>query len=188
LGEYSSIGTAYGGEIIDDCPIVAAENSAMDKIDREIIRILQVDGRASYTDIGVAVHLSPNAAADRVRRLFQDGTIVGVHAVVDPAALGLTIEAQIDVKLRPTTTADDFERVIRDVPQVLSATLLTGSFDYALRVACSDRADLAALTERIRDKGGAQETYSRIILREVKVGAPSARRSGTRAKAAARRG
>ena len=73
------------------------------------------------------------------------------------------------------------------MPQVLTATLLTGSFDYALRVACSDRADLAELTETIRNKAGAQETYSRIILREVKVGALSQRRGGARTKAAARR-
>ena len=159
----------------------------MDKIDREIIALLQVDGRCSYTDLGAAVHLSANAAADRVRRLLHDGTIVGIHAVVDPAALGLTIEAQIDVKLRPTTTAEEFDRIIRDLPQVLAATLLTGSFDYALRVACSDRADLAALTEKIRERGGAQETYSRIILREVKLGARPERRAGARAKSATRR-
>ena len=157
----------------------------MDKIDREIIRLLQVDGRASYTDLGAAVHLSANAAAERVRRLLQDGTIVGVHAVVDPAALGMTIEAQIDVKLRATTSADEFERAIRDVPQVLTATLLTGSFDYALRVACRDRADLAELTETIRNKAGAQETYSRIILREIRVGTPSSRRGGAKPKARA---
>jgi Lrp/AsnC family leucine-responsive transcriptional regulator len=186
--EYSLIEAAVGGEIVDDSRLWNVENSVIDKIDREIIRILQVDGRASYTDIGAAVHLSANAAADRVRRLLQNGTIVGIHAVVDPAALGLTIEAQIDVKLRPTTSADDFERAIRDVPQVLTATLVTGSFDYALRVACSERSDLATLTETIRDKAGAQETYSRIILREVKVGMPAARRAGTRAKAPARRG
>ena len=159
----------------------------MDKIDKEIIRLLQVDGRASYTDLGAAVHLSANAAAERVRRLLQDGTIVGVHAVVDPAALGMTIEAQIDVKLRATTSADEFERAIRDVPRVQTATLLTGSFDYALRVACSDRADLAELTETIRNKAGAQETYSRIILREVKVGVPAPRRGDVKAKGPARR-
>jgi len=159
----------------------------MDKIDREILRILQADGRASYTDIGNAVHLSANAAADRVRRLIQSGTIVGIHAVVDPAALGLTIEAQIDVKLRPTTSADAFELALRDMPQVLGATLLTGSFDYALRVACRERAELATLAETIRDKGGAQETYSRVILREVKLGAAAPRRGAARAKSAARR-
>ncbi len=78
--------------------------------------------------------------------------------------------------------------MIRDVPQVRSATLLTGSFDYALRVACSDRADLAAVTETIRSKAGAQETYSRIILRDVQIGWAASRRGGARAKAAARRG
>jgi Lrp/AsnC family leucine-responsive transcriptional regulator len=157
----------------------------MDKIDREIVRHLQADGRASFTEIGAAVHLSANAAADRVRRLIQDGTIVGIHAVADPAALGLTIEAQIDVKLRATTSADDFERAIRDVPQVLTAALVTGSFDFSLRVACSDRADLAELTETIRNKAGAQETYSRIILREIRVGTPSSRRGGAKPKARA---
>jgi Lrp/AsnC family transcriptional regulator, leucine-responsive regulatory protein len=159
----------------------------MDKIDREIIRVLQADGRCSFTDLGAAVHLSANAAADRVRRLLESGTIVGIHAVVDPAALGLTIEAQIDVKLRPTTTAEAFERAIRDVSQVSTATLVTGSFDYALRVACSDRADLAAVTETIRERAGAQETYSRIILREVHVGRGAVPTGGARAKGRARR-
>jgi len=94
----------------------------MDKIDREILRALEIDGRCSFTDLGAAVHLSASATAERVRRLLESGAIVGIHAVVDPAALGCTIEAQIDVKLRPTTSADAFERAIRDVPQVSTAT------------------------------------------------------------------
>ncbi|MEP7301154.1 MAG: Lrp/AsnC family transcriptional regulator [Caldimonas sp.] len=147
----------------------------MNKVDREIIRILQIDGRRSFTDIGAEVHLSPNAVADRVRKMTGAGIIRSVQALVDPAAMGMTIEAQIDVKLRPTTSAEAFEKAIRPLPQVLNATLLTGSFDYALRVACVDRADLAALTEFIRNKAGAQETYSRIILREVRLGHPEAK-------------
>ena len=142
----------------------------MDRRDREILQILQSDGRRSFTDVGAAVHLSANAVADRVRKMTRDGTIRSVRAVVDPAALGMTIEAQIDVKLRPATSAEAFERAIRELPQVMTATLLTGSFDYALRVACVDRADLATVTETIRNKAGAQETYSRIILREVQLG------------------
>ena len=142
----------------------------MDRRDREILQILQGDGRRSFTDIGTAVHLSANAVADRVRKMTSDGTIRSVRAIVDPAALGMTIEAQIDVKLRPSTSAEAFERAIRGLSQVTTATLLTGSFDYALRVACVDRADLAAVTETIRNKAGAQETYSRIILREVQLG------------------
>jgi Lrp/AsnC family leucine-responsive transcriptional regulator len=142
----------------------------MDRRDREILQILQTDGRRSFTDVGAEVHLSANAVADRVRKMTRDGTIRSVRALVDPAALGMTIEAQIDVKLRPATSAEAFEQAIRELPQVLAATLLTGSFDYALRVACVDRADLATVTETIRNKAGAQETYSRIILREVQLG------------------
>jgi Lrp/AsnC family leucine-responsive transcriptional regulator len=141
----------------------------MDKLDREILRILAADGRRSYREIGEAVHLSANAVAERIRRLQKDGTIRAIRAVVDPAALGLTIEAQIDVKLRPTTSAEAFEEAIRALPQVLSATLMTGSFDYALRVACTDRKELVDVTETIRNKAGALETYSRVILREVRL-------------------
>jgi Lrp/AsnC family transcriptional regulator, leucine-responsive regulatory protein len=162
----------------------------VNKIDREILRILQIDGRRSYTDIGSAVFLSANAVADRVRKMTQAGVIRGVHAIVDAAALGLTIEAQIDVKLRPTTSADAFESAIRHLPQVLTASLLTGSFDYALGVACADRTDLAAVTEFIRDKAGAQETYSRIVLRSIRLGepeAPAAPVDSAPAPAAARR-
>jgi len=147
----------------------------MNKIDREILRILQIDGRRSFTDIGTEVHLSANAVADRVRKLTQAGVIRGVRAVVDPAALGLTMEAQVDVKLRTTTSADDFENAIRQLPQVLTASLLTGSFDYSLSVACIDRTDLAAVLEFIRDKGGAQETYSRIVLHSIRLGEPEPR-------------
>jgi len=150
----------------------------MNRTDCEILRILQTDGRRSFTDIGAEVHLSANAVAERVRKLGQSGVILGVHAAVDPAALGLTIEAQIDIKLRPTTTADAFETAIRQLPQVLSAKLLTGSFDFSLDVVCSDRADLAAVTEFIRDKAGAQETYSRIVLRSTRFGGPMPRDPG----------
>jgi Lrp/AsnC family leucine-responsive transcriptional regulator len=150
----------------------------MNRTDCEILRILQTDGRRSFTDIGTEVHLSANAVADRVRKLGQSGVILGVHAAVDPAALGLTIEAQIDIKLRPTTTANAFEAAIRQLPQVLSAKLLTGSFDFSLDVVCSDRADLAAVTEFIRDRAGAQETYSRIVLRSTRFGGPMPRDVG----------
>ena len=159
----------------------------MDKIDREIISILQDDGRRSYTDLGEAVHLSANAVADRIRRMLKDGTILAVRAIVDRAALGMTIEAQIDVKLRPTTSAEAFERAIGELPQVLTATLLTGSFDYALRVACRDRAELATVAEAIRNKAGAQETYSRVILREVQLERAPRAAAGRGAKAARRR-
>ena len=60
----------------------------MDRFDREILRRLQDDGRSSFTDIGKAVHLSPNAVAERVRRLSRDGVIRAVREFEVAARLG----------------------------------------------------------------------------------------------------
>lgn len=139
----------------------------MDRIDRDILGLVARDGRLSFREIGDAVHLSANAVADRFRRLTASGVIRHIRATLDPAAIGRPLEAVIDVKLAPDTAAVDFETSLRHLPQVVGATLLTGSFDYALRVACADRQDLMQLTETLRRTGGVRDTYTRIILREV---------------------
>jgi Lrp/AsnC family leucine-responsive transcriptional regulator len=149
--------------------VADSDNRRMDRLDREILKLLVADGRLSYRELGERVHLSANAVAERVRRMLKDGTIRSIRADVDPAALDRTLEAQIDVKLRPDTSAADFERAIRLMPQLISATLLTGSYDYVLRVACTDRADLVEVAERLRNQAGALETYSRVVLQEVRL-------------------
>ncbi|MBL8512551.1 MAG: Lrp/AsnC family transcriptional regulator [Betaproteobacteria bacterium] len=142
----------------------------MDKIDRIILGVLARDGRISFRDLGDKVHLSPNATAERVRKLQQSGAIRAIRAEINPAALGQPLEVQIDVKLESGTAASTFERVLAGMPQVKSATLMTGSFDYAVRVNCADRDELVRVTEALRAKGGVRETYSRMILREVGLG------------------
>ena len=142
-------------------------NAAVDKIDLKMLELLAHDGRVSFRELGDAVKLSSNAAAERYRRLVADGTIRHVRARLNSAALGRSLEVQIDVKLRPNISAERFEAALRKLPQVTGATLMTGSFDYAVRVACVDRDDLVRVTETLRGAAGAQETYSRLILREV---------------------
>lgn len=139
----------------------------MDRTDRELVTLLSRDGRLSWRELAEAVHLSPNAVADRVRRLRESGVIRHIRAVVDPAALGRTLEAQIEVKLDAATAALDFENALRHVPQILSAVLMTGSFDYAIRVACTSREELMQVTEQLRRHAGVRETYTRMVLREV---------------------
>ncbi|HPG61468.1 MAG TPA: Lrp/AsnC family transcriptional regulator [Casimicrobium sp.] len=139
----------------------------MDAIDSIILKKLEKDGRMSFRELGVAVHLSANAAAERVRRLQSNGTIRAISATVNLAALGRPLEANIDVKLRQGVSAQAFEQALVGVAQIRSATLMTGSFDYTVRVACRDQDDLMQATEYLRNKAGAQETYSRVILREI---------------------
>ncbi|MBS0320443.1 MAG: Lrp/AsnC family transcriptional regulator [Proteobacteria bacterium] len=140
----------------------------MDAIDREILESLRLNARMTFKDLGERVHLSANTVSERVRRLEGAGVIRGYDVKLDLRALGLPLEAIIEVKLAPGTT-DAFEREIASMPGVLEATLVTGRFDYMLRVACRDQEALIALTEDLRARTAVQDTYSRLPLRTIRV-------------------
>ena len=73
------------------------------------------------------------------------------------------------VSLSPNTTAVKFEAELQKISGILEATLMTGAFDYMLRVACRDQEALVRLTEELRAGGLVQETYTRMPLRTVKL-------------------
>jgi Lrp/AsnC family leucine-responsive transcriptional regulator len=139
----------------------------MDAVDREILRTLVENGRASHVFIGKQVGLSSNAVADRVRRLAAAGVITGVHASVDPRALGRSMTALVDVRLQPDTTPDDLERAASKLDGVQEIAFLTGRFDFQLRVACRDSADLDRLLRELRATAGVAETETRLVLRDL---------------------
>jgi Lrp/AsnC family leucine-responsive transcriptional regulator len=134
--------------------------------------ILMVDGRISFRELAERVHLSANAVADRVRRLQRDGVILGFGADLSSAALGRSLTAMIDIRLRPGVTMDDAEVELRRLPQLLSATHVTGRSDYVLRVACRDAVELDELIRALNSEVGAVETETRILLREIRPAGP----------------
>lgn len=144
-----------------------AKNSEIDEIDRKIIAALVREGRLSFRDLGVQVHLSSNATAERVRRLRSANIIRGFHAEIDHARLGFALQAYVDVRLRPGTSGQDFETVAMNLPGVVNATILTGGVDFRLRVTCRNEPELVRLIETLRLRAGAQETSSAVILREA---------------------
>jgi Lrp/AsnC family leucine-responsive transcriptional regulator len=137
----------------------------MDPIDGEILGILREDGRISWRDLGAAVGLSANAAADRVRRLRRAGVIRGFAAQIDPAAGGRKVEALVGVVLARGTDSDDFATIAARLPAVTEVLHLSGSPDYQLRVACHDTAELDALLRVLRLRAGAADTETTIVLR-----------------------
>lgn len=141
----------------------------MDEFDRRIIGELGADGRMSFRDLGKRIHLSPNATAERVRRLQEAGVIRGFRVEIDPARLGFTVEAYIDVKMRRQTTAQSFEASMRKIPGIVSAAIVTGDFDFRVRVACKDQSDLVRVIETLRIQAGVQETSSALICREARI-------------------
>ena len=137
----------------------------MDDLDSEILSLLRADGRLSWRDLGAAVGLSANAAADRVRRLRRAGVITGFAALVDPAAGGRRLEALVGITLAPGTDSDEFALAAAGLEPVEEVLHLAGAPDYQLRVACSDTAELDVLLRALRLRHGAADTETTIILR-----------------------
>jgi Lrp/AsnC family leucine-responsive transcriptional regulator len=150
-------------------PQVTEKNSEFDDIDRKIIRALVADARLSFRDLGERVHLSPNATAERVRRLQEIKVISGFHAKVDRARLGAALDAYIDIRLRSETSATSFETWAVKISGVMTLAIVTGEFDCRVRVACKDQADLMRLVEQLRAGGAIQGTNTTVICREVEV-------------------
>ncbi|HEX5618102.1 MAG TPA: Lrp/AsnC family transcriptional regulator [Solirubrobacteraceae bacterium] len=139
--------------------------AALDPIDSEILKVLRDDGRISWQELGAAVGLSANAAADRVRRLRRDGVITGFVALIDPAAGGRVLEALVGVTLKRGTDSDAFAIAAAKLEPVTEVLHLSGAPDYQLRVACRDTAELDVLLRTLRNRLGAADTETTIVLR-----------------------
>ncbi len=112
----------------------------MDRIDRQILALLQQDGRMTVTDLAARVRLSVSPCHRRVRELERSGAIRGYRALIDPAAVGLTFEALVFVTMKQEDrdTLLGFEAALAEVPNVVHAQRLFGDPDYLLRVLTAD--------------------------------------------------
>lgn len=127
--------------------------------------MIRENGRISWRDLGAAVGLSANAAADRVRRLRDAGVVRGFTALVDPAAGGRGLEALVGVTLMPGTDSDEFATLATKLHSVTEVLHLAGAPDYMLRVACRDTAELDTLLRTLRLRLHAADTDTTLILR-----------------------
>ena len=113
---------------------------ALDRIDFEILAILQKDGRTSNKELAAAVGLAPSTCLGRVRRLSDDGVILGVHAEVSPDALGVGLEAMITVRLS-TQTREAFAKMtarLESLAEVVAFYDMSGADDFLIHVAVRD--------------------------------------------------
>lgn len=115
----------------------------IDKIDREILRLLQSDGRLPNAELAQKVGLSASACFRRLQRLEQERVISGYSAVLDGDAIGKPTTVFIEVTLSSQGSAvlDAFERAVAACDDVLECHLMSGDFDYLLRVAVADMRD-----------------------------------------------
>jgi DNA-binding Lrp family transcriptional regulator len=115
----------------------------LDSIDLAILTALQADGRMSNAALAEAIGLSPSACSRRLDHLEKSGTIRGYHARVSNQALGYTMTAIVHISLSGQfqKTLREFEEAVKRCPNVIVCYLMSGEYDYILRVAAKDLAD-----------------------------------------------
>ena len=110
----------------------------VDDLDARIVAALLKNGRASYAVIGDQVGLSAPAVKRRVDRLRAAGTITGFSARVDPAAMGWSTEAYVELFCGGRTSPDEIAAAVRRYPEVVDACTITGEADALLHIRAAD--------------------------------------------------
>lgn len=143
----------------------------MDKYDRQILEVLQQDGRISNQDLAERIGLSPAPCLRRVRALEEGGYITGYRALVDAKLLGLPMMALVYISMDQHTPErfSHFEEAVAQIPEVLECLLVTGqSADYQLKVVVRDMdAYQELLLNRINRIPGVTGVHSSFVMRRV---------------------
>ncbi|MFI5893197.1 Lrp/AsnC family transcriptional regulator [Actinoplanes sp. NPDC051513] len=136
----------------------------MDAVDQRIVALLVADARASYAEIGSKVALSAPAVKRRVDRLRSSGIIKGFTAVIDPAAVGWTTEAFVELFCTGRTTPAQITVATRRHPEVVGAYTVSGEADALVHLRAADIAHLEQALERLRAESFVTSTRSMIVL------------------------
>jgi Lrp/AsnC family leucine-responsive transcriptional regulator len=147
----------------------------MDATDREMLAILQREGRITNAELAERLHLSPSPCLRRMRALERDGVIAGYRAVVDRqrAGLGLTVFVELKVDGHSDRTAAAITDAINAAPEVVSAHIVSGSADFLLEVVVADLAAYERLMfDTLLKLPNVADVRSNFALRTVKERGP----------------
>ena len=137
---------------------------ALDELDRRIVAALVEDARSTYAEVGAQVGLSAPAVKRRVDRLRASGAITGFSARVDPAALGWTTEAYVELYCRGRTSPADIAVAVSKHPEITDACTVTGEADALLHIRAADVRHFERVMERIGAEPFVVRTRSVIVL------------------------
>ena len=115
----------------------------LDKTDRAILHVLQLDGRLSNVNLASKVNLSESACLRRVKLLETAGVIERYSMLLNQAAVGLPGNVFVEISLaqQQQEELDSFEKRVLEIPEVMECYLMSGDYDYLLRVVVADAAD-----------------------------------------------
>ncbi|HEY3032826.1 MAG TPA: Lrp/AsnC family transcriptional regulator [Bradyrhizobium sp.] len=141
-------------------------NVSLDRTDFGILRLLQNNASLSNKQIAAAVGLAPSSAHERLKRLRDDGVLRGTHADVEPKAMGVGLEALflIELSKHERGGVDRFMAEVVEIPEVRSAFLITGRYDFVVHVVARDMRHLKDLAlDRFTNRPGVTRIETSII-------------------------
>lgn len=143
----------------------------LSKIDRNILRTLQNDGRTSYTDLAKKVGLSVTPCIERVKRLEGNGFIQGYSAILNPLQLEADLVVFVQIRLNHTSQEnfEEFRSSVLELENIQSCFLVSGNYDYLLKARVADMAAYRKLLgHRILKLPAVQESTSYVVMEELK--------------------
>ena len=143
----------------------------LDRTDLRILRELQRDGRMPVVELADKVSLSPTACQRRLRKLEDSGVIERYAAVLNPAALGQTIQAfvRVSIERQSKDVAEAFEAAIKRQPEVRACYVMTGDLDFLLHVLVPDLQAFAEFSMKVLiGLPGVKDVRSSLVLDAVK--------------------
>ncbi len=144
----------------------------MDKFDLRILDVLQRNSRATLQEVSEQVGLSPTPCWNRVKQMEIAGVIQRYTIKIDQAALGYadTVIVQLTLNSHTDSMIEDFGKAIAGIPEVLEAFLVSGDYDYIVRIAVRDTRDYERLLrERLYKIPGIRHSKSSFVLRTLKL-------------------
>lgn len=143
----------------------------LDKIDLKILKLLQQNARIPMTELAEKVGLSTTPVTERVRRLERENIITGYHAKLNPHAIGQSLMVFVELKLRSKSgnIFEDFRREVTKIPQILECHLVSGEYDYLIKVRLPDMSAYRDMLGSILlQLPAASESRSYVVMEEVK--------------------
>ncbi|SJZ39316.1 Lrp/AsnC family transcriptional regulator, leucine-responsive regulatory protein [Enhydrobacter aerosaccus] len=151
------------------------QDEGLDKIDLKILRLLQGNGRLTNAELADKVGVSPATCHRRTQRLFEDGYVRQVRAMVDPGKVGRGALVMVGVVLDRSTPESfaQFEKAIARLNFVLDCHLVAGDFDYFLKIRVGDMADFNRIHgDQLIALPGVRQTRTFFVMKEVVDNAP----------------
>ncbi|KQQ60916.1 ArsR family transcriptional regulator [Rhizobium sp. Leaf311] len=147
------------------------EAGNLDHFDMKILEAMSDDGRMSILELSRRVGLSKTPCQTRLKRLVDEGYILGFRAMLNPAKLGLEHIAFTEVKLSDTRekALEDFNAAVRKIKEVEECHMIAGAFDYLLKVRTTDiRKYRRVLGEKISSLPSVANTSTFVVMQSVK--------------------